>query len=89
MFTARFITVPIKRFSPKQMALTGKANMYDSELHFAPFDIAHYGPTWNDEESDLELVQLMLKSGMSFTVYLNIDKFETLLNNHAKEISTT
>ncbi len=80
-FTDRYIKVPIKLFDKQIKELTGKYESEDSYLKINPFEIVKYRQSWDDGS---EIVCVTDKLGDATLVYLTLNEFETLLNNHQK-----
>lgn len=83
-FTDRFVQFPVKMINRTQADLLGsdKVESYDVLTQVLPMDICEYYPSTDDK--DEEVVQLYMKNGRSFFVYLTIQQFEKLLNDHGK-----
>lgn len=82
-FTDRFIKLPIKVYSEKEKSLTGNTTYQDSYVKISPFEIAGYRPQV-DEANDIdECVNVSLKNGESFNVYLTVKEFEYYVNKHS------
>lgn len=79
-FTERFIAFPIKCFNVKHEEMTGKKVFEDRIQKVYPFEIASYYTT-RDEDTDLECINLNMKSGDSVFVYLTMEEFEEKLNS--------
>lgn len=83
-FTDRFIELPIKVYDKEAADLVGKPDYEDSVIKISPFEISDYKPTNDADNQDAECVYLVLKNGRGFFVYLPMDKFEKILNDHQK-----
>lgn len=86
-FTDRFIRVPIKLVNKKLEELTdGKTSEEeDSFMYINPFNILGYRPTIDDKFPQLGEIALIRDiTGDTTYVYMHIDEFEKLLNDHAK-----
>ena len=84
MFTDRFVKVPSKIFNAKNKELTGNEELYDCQLRVLPMEICEY---YENLDEDNGSIQVLLKNGDSFPVYLTIQEFEKLLNNHLNSYS--
>jgi hypothetical protein len=79
VFTDRFIKVPIKVYNTRVKELTGdEGELTDSWEKINPFEIQSYRP---DIDNENELI-VTVKNRDPFTVYLSVEEFEKLLNNH-------
>ena len=79
MFTDRFIKLPIRIYDRKREELTGQKEQEDRQCAVLPSQIEHYH---GSEDEGEEVVQLVMKSGKSFFVYLSCEEFERQLNKH-------
>lgn len=86
-FTDRFIRVPIKLVDKKLGELTGgkKLDEEDSYMFINPFNILGYRPAVDKEFPQLGEITLVRDiTGDNTYVYMHIDEFEKLLNDHVK-----
>jgi hypothetical protein len=83
-FTDRFIKVPIRSYDSKNAKLMGKEEYFPNHEMILPDEICSYFPS-RDTDEDKEVTQVYMKSGHSFLIYLSIEKFEKLLNEHAEK----
>lgn len=78
MFTKRFIKMPIKLYNKELEEMTGQPQEIDGYEMINPFNIASYRPSQEPEGA----TYVTFKSGDGIMVYMDINDFETLLNNH-------
>jgi len=82
MFTDKFIEVPINIYSQKEADLIGVETYSPSIEKIDPFSIRSYYSNLGVEDRDSTTVYF--KDGGSLLVYLPINQFEKLLNDHVK-----
>lgn len=83
-FTDRFIKIPIQVYDRKLKELTGADEAEDSWMKINPMDISNYRPSYDSADLEQkEITSVTLKTGDTTLVYLTIEEFEELLNNHA------
>ena len=79
-FTDRFIKVPVKVYDTKTKELTGEeGELTHSWEKINPFEIQSYRPNVEDEKE----IIVSVRNRDPFTVYLSVEAFEKLLNDHA------
>jgi hypothetical protein len=81
MFTDRFINVPIKLYDLEHKELTGAEVTKDSYTYINPFEIYAFRPS---DENGGECTHVSMKSGDAVLVYVHINEFIKMLNEHAK-----
>jgi hypothetical protein len=79
-FTDRFLKIPIEVFNIKEKDLTGKENCIVSYTKILPFEIAEYRPTYDADNTDVELTSIALKNGDRFCCVLTVKEFEKLID---------
>ena len=87
MFTDNFLKVPIKEFNTKEEELTGKKTARKAYLKMQLSEISHYRQCrdYENENSGQPYMSVYMKGGDSFYVYLSLEEFENLLNNHQSQ----
>ena len=83
-FTDRFLKIPIKIFDRKEAEITNNPVYEDSWMKINPFEISDYKLTFDKENDNQECTYLSMKNGSGMYVYLTIEEFENLLNEHQK-----
>lgn len=78
-FIDRFIEVPIRLFSKKLEDVGVDDKGEPNTMWLNPFQICRFYPNSEDGEN---IVTVVFKDGDTTSVYLPIDKFIELLNNH-------
>lgn len=79
MFTDRFIKVPITVYNREVKELTGnEGELMESWEKINPFEIQAYRPDIDNENETI----VTIKNREPFSVYLSVEAFEKLLNNH-------
>ena len=84
-FTDRFLRLPIMVQSVSEMHLTGKTTCYPSWQKVNPFEISHYKPTVDSDFGEETIINITMKTGNNFNVYLHPDQFEYKLNKWAEK----
>lgn len=78
-FTRRYVKLPIKLYDREHLELTGVETTFDSYTMVNPMSIDCYRPSM---ENDGNAVHIDFRYGGSLIVYMSINDFESLLNNH-------
>lgn len=81
MFTDRFIKIPVKIYSEKSESLTGKSENWDAEMKLNPMEISSYYNSFDDENSEAEIVDITFKNGTKTAAHMSMKEFEKLLND--------
>ena len=84
-FTDRFLKLPIMIQSVSEMELIGKTTCYPSWQKINPFEISYYKPTVDSDFGEETIVNVTMKTGNNFNVYLHPDQFEYKLNKWAEK----
>lgn len=71
--------------SVKQMELMDNAECYKTWQKVNPFEISHYKPTVDADFGPEEIINVTMKTGNNFNVYLAPEQFESRLNRWAAE----
>lgn len=79
MFSRRFVKLPIKTFDKEHLELTGEELTKDTYEMVNPFNITSYRPS---DENNGKAVHLTFKDGTTLLVYLSIQTFEKIMNDH-------
>jgi hypothetical protein len=79
-FTDRFVRFPIMVQSVTEMNLTGNAECFPSWQKINPLEISHYKPTVDKDYGEETIINVTMKTGHNFNVYLSPQQFEDKIN---------
>lgn len=78
MFSTKFVRLPIRVHNKDQNELMGTDLEIDTYEMVNPFTISSYRPSVEPEG----LTYVSFKDGSGMMVYMDINEFESLMNNH-------
>jgi len=78
MFSTKFVRLPIKVHNKDQNELLGTEMEIDTYEMVNPFTISSYRPSVEPEG----MTYVSFKDGSGMMVYMDINEFEVLMNNH-------
>lgn len=78
MFSTKFVRLPIRVHNKDQNELMGTDLEIDTYEMVNPFTISSYRPSVEPEG----MTYISFKDGSGMMVYMDINEFEVLMNNH-------
>lgn len=78
MFSTKFVRLPIRVHNKDQNELMGTDLEIDTYEMVNPFTISSYRPSVEPEG----MTYISFKDGSGMMVYMDINEFEALMNNH-------